>query len=178
MSVSRAGGGEQTRTAVLDTLDEAVSAGLRHLGRHARSVRVRARREHPRVRRRRGGLPAPTSRALEPELHHHHVGVANVAMVPDGSFRALDARLLFPRAKTSHARSSVTSSLRLGVIWTDIPNGIVEVEGVPKAAMEEMSTRRKETAEVLERIRRPKVSAERTLDRLRPGRAGRAYRRR
>ena len=94
VSVLWAGADDATRAAVLEALDEAVAGGLRYLERQAFKVSVR---KHP--------LPASgivaadylhtTSRALEPQLHHHVV-VANFGVGPDGVARALDAALRLP----------------------------------------------------------------------------------
>ena len=84
-----------------------------------------------------------TSRALEPQLHHHVV-VANFGVGPDGVAHALDARFVFHHAKTAsflaaaELRHQLTA--RLGVTWTQVENGIAEIEGVPAAALEEMSS--------------------------------------
>ncbi len=149
VSLLWAGGDEATRAAVLDALDEAVAGGLRYLERQAFKVSVRKR-----------PLPASgvagadylhtTSRALEPQLHHHVV-VANFGVGPDGVARALDARFLFHQAKTAsflagaELRHQLTA--RLGVTWTPVENGIAEIEGVPAAALEEMSSRSRQIAE-------------------------------
>ena len=148
VSVLWAGADEATRAAVLEALDEAVAGGLRYLERHAFKVSVRKR-----------PLPASgivaadylhtTSRALEPQLHHHVV-VANFGVGPDGVARALDARFVFHHAKTAsflaaaELRHQLTA--RLGVTWTKVENGIAEIEGVPAAALEEMSSRASEIA--------------------------------
>ena len=150
VSVLWAGADEVTRAAVLEALDEAVAGGLRYLERQAFKVSVRKR-----------PLPASgivaadylhtTSRALEPQLHHHVV-VANYGVGPDGVARALDARFVFHHAKTAsflaaaELRHQLTA--RLGVTWTEVENGIAEIEGVPAAALEEMSSRAREIAEV------------------------------
>ena len=149
VSVLWAGADEVTRAAVLEALDEAVAGGLRYLERQAFKVSVR---KHP--------LPASgilaadylhtTSRALEPQLHHHVV-VANFGLGPDAVARALDARFVFHHAKTAsflaaaELRHQLTA--RLGVTWTAVENGIAEIEGVPTAALEEMSSRAREIAE-------------------------------
>ena len=149
VSVLWAGADEGTRAAVLEALDEAVAGGLRYLERQAFKVSVRKR-----------PLPASgivaadylhtTSRALEPQLHHHVV-VANYGVGPDGKARALDARFVFHHAKTAsflaaaELRHQLTA--RLGVTWTPVENGIAEIEGVPAAALEEMSSRAREIAE-------------------------------
>jgi hypothetical protein len=96
-----------------------------------------------------------TSRALEPQLHHHVV-VANFGVGPDGVARALDARFVFHHAKTAsflaaaELRHQLTA--RLGVTWTAVENGIAEIEGVPTAALEEMSSRAREIAEATEAL--------------------------
>jgi conjugative relaxase-like TrwC/TraI family protein len=149
VSVFWAGADDRTRAAVLEALDEAVAGGLRYLERQAFKVSVRKR-----------PLPASgivaadylhtTSRALEPQLHHHVV-VANFGVGPDGVARALDARFVFHHAKTAsflaaaELRHQLTA--RLGVTWTAVENGIAEIEGVPAAALEEMSSRAREIAE-------------------------------
>jgi conjugative relaxase-like TrwC/TraI family protein len=146
VSVLWAGADETTRAAVLEALDEAVAGGLRYLERHAFKVSVRKR-----------PLPASgilaadylhtTSRALEPQLHHHVV-VANFGLGPDGVARALDARFIFHHAKTAsflaaaELRHQLTA--RLGVNWTQVENGIAEIGGVPAAALEAMSSRARE----------------------------------
>jgi conjugative relaxase-like TrwC/TraI family protein len=152
VSVLWAGADEATRAAVLEALDGAVAGGLRYLERQAFKVSVRKR-----------PLPASgvvaadylhtTSRALEPQLHHHVV-VANFGVGPDGVARALDARFVFHHAKTAsflaaaELRHQLTA--RLGVTWTQVENGIAEIEGVPAAALEEMSSRAREIAEATE----------------------------
>ena len=149
VSVLWAGGDEATRAAVLKALDEAVVGGLRYLERHAFKVSVRKRPLPAR------GIVAAdylhtTSRALEPQLHHHVV-VANFGVGSDGVARALDARFVFHHAKTAsflaaaELRHQLTA--RLGVTWTAVEDGIAEIAGVPAAALEEMSSRAREIAE-------------------------------
>jgi conjugative relaxase-like TrwC/TraI family protein len=149
VSVLWAGADEVTRATVLAALDAAVAGGLRYLERQAFKVSVR---KH--------SLPASgvvaadylhtTSRALEPQLHHHVV-VANYGIGPDGKPRALDARFLFHQAKTASFLAAAELrhqlTVRLGVTWTAVENGIAEIEGVPAAALEEMSSRAREIAE-------------------------------
>jgi hypothetical protein len=138
-----AGGDEVTRTAVLDALDDSVAAGLRYLERHALAVRVRGQSELA------SGVIAAdylhtTSRALEPQLHHHVV-IANVGVGSDGVARALDSRTIFHHAKTAsflaaaELRHQLTT--RLGVTWGEVVNGIAEIDGIPAQAIKEMSSR-------------------------------------
>src|SRR5579863_3042799 len=154
VSVLWAGADDETRAAVLDSLDDAVAGGLRYLDRQAFKVSVRKK-----------PLPATgvvaadylhtTSRALEPQLHHHIV-VANYGVSPDGKARALDARFVFHHAKTAsflaaaELRHQLTA--RLGVSWTAVENGIAEIEGIPSAALEEMSSRVREIDEATEAL--------------------------
>ncbi|MDA8296476.1 MAG: relaxase domain-containing protein [Actinomycetota bacterium] len=139
---------EDTKAAILDALDDAVASGLRYLSRHAISVRVRG-NSVPATPVAAAAYLHPTSRALEPQLHHHVV-VANAAIGPDGLRRALDARMVFHHAKTAsfiagaELRHQLTG--RLGLCWGEIHNGIAEIAGVPDAARLEMSTRAKEIA--------------------------------
>jgi len=148
ISVLWAGGDEVARTEILDALDESVAAGLRYFERNALSVRVKGRSELA------SGLIAAdylhtTSRALEPQLHHHVV-IANVGIGPDGVARALDSRMIFHHAKTASflaaAELRFQLSTRLGVTWTESVNGISEIEGIPTAAVTEMSSRARDIA--------------------------------
>ena len=154
VSVLWAGADEATQQAVLEAFDEAVAAGTRYIERHALVVRQRGEQQ------RAGGVFAAdylhaTSRALEPQLHHHVV-VANYGRGKDGAGRALDARMLFLHAKTAsyvagaELRHQLTA--RLGVRWEKVANGIAEIEGIPEAARAEMSTRSKEIASALDEL--------------------------
>ena len=148
LSVLWAVADEETQVAILDAIGESVSSGLRYLARHAISVRFRA-TSIPATAVAAADYLRTTSRALEPQLHRHVV-VANAAVGADGIRRALDARMLFHHAKTAsyvagaELRHQLTA--RLGVRWSTIRNGIAEVEGIPEAAISEMSTRPREIA--------------------------------
>jgi len=148
VSVLWAGGDEATREAILDALDESVGAGLRYLEHNAFAVRTKGQTE-PASEIIAADYLHTTSRALEPQLHHHVV-IANVGTGMDGVPRALDARQIFHHAKTSsylaaaELRHQLTT--RLGVRWTKVENGLAEIEGIPEAAIAEMSSRSKEIA--------------------------------
>jgi conjugative relaxase-like TrwC/TraI family protein len=154
VSILWAGGDDRTRTAVLEALDEGVAAGLRYMERHAIHVRVKGRDE-----RATDVIAADylhtTSRALEPQLHHHVV-IANVGRGSAGATRALDARMLFNHAKTAsyvgaaELRHQLTA--RLGVTWTAVENGIAEIEGIPASAITEMSSRSRDIASATEEL--------------------------
>jgi conjugative relaxase-like TrwC/TraI family protein len=94
------------------------------------------------------GFRHRTSRAGDPHLHTHVV-VANLAHSPaDDRWTALDARPLYSwlspvgHLYEAHLRWELTH--RLGVAWGEVGNGIADVEGVPRAAIKEFSTRRRQ----------------------------------
>ncbi len=88
-----------------------------------------------------------TSRAGDPLLHTH-VLVANLIHGDDGKWSALDGRLLYSHAKTAgylyQAQLRKEISRRLGVEWTQVRNGTAEIDGIPRAAIDEFSRRRAE----------------------------------
>ena len=88
-----------------------------------------------------------TSRAGDPLLHTHAL-VANLIHGDDGKWSALDGRLLYSHAKTAgylyQAQLRKEISRRLGVEWTQVRNGTAEIQGIPRAAIDEFSRRRAE----------------------------------
>ena len=95
-----------------------------------------------------------TSRAAEPQLHTHVV-IANLVHSPDdGRWTALDARPLYRWCRPvghlyeAHLRWELTT--RLGVAWTPVRNGIADIAGIPTAAIEAFSTRRRQILEHLD----------------------------
>ncbi len=88
-----------------------------------------------------------TSRAGDPLLHTH-VLVANLIHCWDDKWSALDGRLLYSHAKTAgylyQAQLRKELTRRLGVEWTPVRNGTAEIEGIPRAAINEFSRRRAE----------------------------------
>jgi Ti-type conjugative transfer relaxase TraA len=88
-----------------------------------------------------------TSRAGDPLLHTH-VLVANLIHGDDAKWSALDGRLLYSHAKTAgylyQAQLRKEISRRLGAEWTQVRNGTAEIEGIPRAAIDEFSRRRAE----------------------------------
>lgn len=115
-------------------------------------------REAVMVRRGHGGLtvvPAAgvvgagfehfTSRTADPHLHSHVV-VANVAQGPDGRWSALDGRALYRQAKTAgflyEAALRRELTVRLGVEWGHVVNGIADLAGVSKGVISAFSQRR------------------------------------
>jgi conjugative relaxase-like TrwC/TraI family protein len=85
------------------------------------------------------------SRALDPQLHTHVVA-ANLTRGPDGRFTALHGAPLYRAAKTggylyqAHLRAEISE--RLGLDWGPVSKGAAELNGVPRAAVEEFSRRR------------------------------------
>ncbi len=135
-----------TRTVIMDAFANATEAGLRYLEQHATFTGRGPRRV------RGDGLTGAafthlTSRAADPQLHRHVV-LANTTRRPDGSTRALSGRELLAHAKTAGylATAQLQADLRarLGVRWKVVRSGIAEIDGVPRPAIEAMSTRRAE----------------------------------
>ena len=100
------------------------------------------------------GFRHRTSRAGDPNLHTHVV-VANFGYLgADGRWSALDARHLYRWAQPvgylyeAHLRHELTR--RLGVEWALVRNGIADLAGTPRAAIDVFSTRRREILEHLE----------------------------
>jgi Ti-type conjugative transfer relaxase TraA len=95
-----------------------------------------------------------TSRADDPLLHTH-VLVANLARTTDdGVWRTLDSRKLYAHAKTAgvlyqaHLRHELT--VRLGVAWQPVVNGVADIDGVDRALIETFSQRRAAIVEHME----------------------------
>ncbi len=154
VSVLFAVGDPATRTAALAAHDTAVATMIAWIESHAHTryringqiavvdadgIIAAAFRQH-------------TSRALDPQLHTHVV-IANRVASPDGRWLALDARLLKLDQRTLSAiyhavlRSELT--LRLGVEWQTVVNGIAEIAHLPDQVLETFSSR---TAGIQRRI--------------------------
>jgi conjugative relaxase-like TrwC/TraI family protein len=142
-------GDAATQRAILDAQSVAVQEALRYLERHA-----------CRSRRGAGGyeiVPGDgfvgaafrhrTSRAGDPQLHTR-VLVANATRIHDGTWGSLDGRALYAEARTAgfihEAVFRRELSERLGVSWTEPRNGIAEIEGVARAAIDAFSRRKAE----------------------------------
>jgi len=101
------------------------------------------------------GFRHRTSRTGDPHLHTHML-VANMARCGDGRWRTLDGRVLFQYARTAgflyeaHLRHELT--LRLGVEWGPVKNGIADLVGIDKDVRDHFSDRRKEIAEHLDKV--------------------------
>ena len=142
-------GPKEASNEVVNAHDAAVAAALKYM----ESVASGARRGHAGHRTIgsdgfiAAGFRHRTSRAGDPLLHTH-VLVANLLHGEDGKWGSLDARFLFGHAKTAgylyqaHLRFELTQ--KLGVEWTDVHNGTADIEGIPRAAIEAFSTRRRE----------------------------------
>jgi conjugative relaxase-like TrwC/TraI family protein len=95
-----------------------------------------------------------TSRADDPLLHTH-VLVANLARTCDDHiWRTLDSRKLYAHARTAgilyqaHLRHELT--VRLGVAWQPVVNGVADIDGVDRELTETFSQRRAAIVEHLE----------------------------
>lgn len=95
-----------------------------------------------------------TSRALDPHLHTHVVIANLVHAAEDDRWSALDGRPVFQWCRTIghlyNAELRHELSRRLGVEWTEVKNGLADIEGVPRSVIEAFSTRRAEIEADLE----------------------------
>ena len=91
-----------------------------------------------------------SSRAGDPQLHTH-VLIANATKGPDGRWTRLYHPAIYDHAKTAsyiyeaHLRHELTR--RLGVEWSEVRNGIADIDGFDPEHLRAFSTRR---AEILE----------------------------
>lgn len=129
------------RVEIIAAVDAAVDAGLRYL----ESVTSTRNPQRPHIQ---GFVAAAfthgTSRNLDPQLHVHAV-VAKLVQALDGEVRALDGRDLFAHAKTAGYLAAAElrheTARRLGWEWGRVLHGLADVDGVPTAAIREMSSR-------------------------------------
>lgn len=149
-------GDPEVSNEVRNATDAAVTASLRVL--EGAACRVRRGKAGATVLPGDGFVAAAfrhrTSRAGDPHLHTHIV-IANLAHQPgDGRWTALDARPLYSwlapvgHLYEAHLRWELTR--RLGVAWGPVRNGIADVDGIPRPAIEEFSTRRRQIEEHLD----------------------------
>lgn len=94
-----------------------------------------------------------TSRAAEPQLHTHVVVANLVYSADDDRWTALDARPLYrwarPVGHLYEAQLRWELTRRLGVAWRPVRNGIADIAGIPQAAVDAFSTRRRQIVEHL-----------------------------
>jgi len=141
VSILWATGSPQERVEIVEAVDAAVDAGLRYL----ESVTSTRSPRRPQIQ---GFVAAAfthgTSRNLDPQLHVHAV-VAKLVQALDGEVRALDGRDLFAHAKTAGYLAAAElrhqTARRLGWKWGRVLHGLADVDGVPAAAIREMSSR-------------------------------------
>src|SRR5205085_9204916 len=154
VSLLHALGDEDTRRAVNEAHAAAWQAALAYLEDEACVVRRGTGgvgREHGQ-----GFVAAAyqhrTSRAQDPHLHTHVI-VGNMARRPsDGKWRALDGEAILKTYRLAagylyqaHLRGEL--SRMLGVEWDTPHNGLADLKGVPRRAIEELSTRRAQVVE-------------------------------
>lgn len=157
VSLLHALGDEETRRAVNEAHTAAWQAALRYLEDEACVVR----RGTGGIHREHGegfvaaGYQHRTSRAQDPHLHTHVI-VANMARRPsDGEWRALDGEAILKTYRLAagylyqaHLRGEL--SRRLGVEWETPSKGLADLRGVPRAVVDEFSTRRAQVVEHME----------------------------
>ncbi len=89
-------------------------------------------------------------------LLHSHLVVANMVRAEDGQWGALPTKELWRHARTAgfvyQAALRAELTERLGIEWTAVRNGVADVDGIPRTAIEHFSRRRGEiTAELARR---------------------------
>lgn len=155
---ARADAADQAR--IVAAVDKAVAVGMDYI--QEKAAWVGQGKNH----RRAEGLVAAdyvhaTSRALDPQLHHHVV-VANMAE-SGGSIQAVDGRPFYAHAKTAGYLASAElrhelSSI-MGVQWEEVERGLADVAGVGGAAITEMSRRSTEIEEYTAQMALDSVAA-------------------
>ena len=144
-----AGADDPVRVEIIAAVDASVGAGMSYLECNAAFIRVNGKRV-PAVGLTAASYLHSTSRALDPQLHRHVV-VANFAADAEGRVRTVDSTALYQHAKTAGYLASAELrhqlTARLGVQWQPVANGLADVAGVPAAAIDELSKRRREIDE-------------------------------
>jgi len=151
-------GDGDVRQAAREAHDVAVDAALRFL--ETEACRVRRGRGGAQVLQAEGFVGAAfrhrTSRAGDPHLHTHVV-IANLARSKsDGRWTTLDGRQLYAWCRTAgfvyeaHLRAELTE--RLGVGWGPVRNGIADVAGIPKRAIDHFSQRRRQITDRMAQV--------------------------
>jgi conjugative relaxase-like TrwC/TraI family protein len=142
-------GDEATQRAILDAQAEGVRSALEYLEKQA--CRTRKGQGGYEIVPGQGFVGAAfrhrTSRAGDPQIHTH-VLVANATRIHDGTWGSLDGRAIYAEARTAgfihEAVFRHELRQRLGVEWTEARNGISEIEGVPRDAIDAFSQRKAE----------------------------------
>ena len=147
---------------ILAAIDKAVAVGMDYIQEQA--AWVGRGKDHRRAQ----GLVAAdyvhaTSRALDPQLHHHVV-VANMAESPAGNVMALDGRPFYrPRQDgglPGRRRAAPRAVARPWAWqWEQVERGLADVAGVSGAAITEMSRRSTEIDEYTAQLGLDSVAA-------------------
>lgn len=144
VSALYAQGTEQDRSAIDDSIEAAVTAGTGYIEREGFRVRRNGRPETA-SKMIAASYRHNTNRALEPQLHEHVV-IVNMATNRLGQTRAVDARGLSAHATTAGylAGAELRTQLaqRLGVEWATPHKGLADFEGVDRATIMAISSRR------------------------------------
>jgi conjugative relaxase-like TrwC/TraI family protein len=155
VSLTWALGGEEAAAEVKAAHQRSVEAALSYMQREACWTRRGTDSAGERVFLQGNGFLAAgylhrSSRNGDPQLHTH-VLIANATKGPDGRWTRLYHPAIYDHAKTAgyiyeaHLRHELT--LRLGVEWQPVRNGIAEIKGFADEWLKTFSTRR---AEILE----------------------------
>ena len=168
-------GNEHTSRQIVAAHEAAIAEGMQYLNRWALVSRRRINGEITAVDGRGmivAGFRHRTSRAMDPQLHTHSV-IANLVQRADGTWGAIDSRILFRHAKTAgyvyQAVLRAELTRRLGVEWGTVAKGVAEASIVPEQMRALFSTRRREIEAELDArgatsIKASRVAALRTRD--------------
>lgn len=143
-------GNDHTSRQVVAAHEAAIAEGMQYLNRWALVSRRRIDGEVTAVDGRGmivAGFRHRTSRAMDPQLHTHSL-IPNLVQRTDGTWGAIDSRILFRHAKTAgyvyQAVLRAELTRRLGVEWGTVTRGVAEASIVPEAMRALFSTRRRE----------------------------------
>lgn len=150
-------GDPDTARAVREAHESAVDAAFAYLEREA--ARSRAGKNGVHQIEVNGliaaGFRHRTSRAGDPHLHTHML-VANMAEGVDGTWRTLDGRLLYLHSATAgylyEAQLRHELTVRLGVEWGPVHNGIADIVGIDQDVRDHFSDRRKQIEAHLDEV--------------------------
>lgn len=160
---------------VRDCHDLAVEAGLDYMERAAGWTRrgkdgVRPERNSNFIA---AAFRHRTSREGDPHLHTHVV-TANMVHNPDGSWTTLDGRVVYRHSKAGgciyEAELRRLLTLRLGIEWGPVKNGIADVAAMPPEVLEHFSKRRAQIEAQLDELgySSPKAAEIAALDTRKP----------
>ena len=154
-----------TRTQISAAVERAVQAGFEYLERTC-AYTGRGPNRIPGKGLAAAAFTHATSRNLDPQLHTHVI-LANLLETTGEGHRALDGNALFAQAKTAAYLAGATLqhelARRLGVRWQRLRSGVADIDGIPRAAIEAMSSRRRQIDTLADQLNLTSPHARQTL---------------